>query len=195
MRSKSALVQTLTAFGSEGAMAYNMLTDAFFEWSLDARQEGKSYKSTVGKHGKKFAKTVSNFVVKSSVVALLGALIDAVRDDDDEEFDEKYVEAFKDRFFSSVNPINTLPILRDLESMWNGFSPSRLDEQSLKTFIDACKTWGRVFEGKSSVYKASYKSLQALSQMTGLPMSNAIRDVVAMWNTTVGEAYPSLKIK
>ena len=196
MRSKSAMVQTLTAFMSESAMTYNMLADAFFEWSIDARQEGKSYKSTLPKHGRKFARTTSVFVFTNVVTSIIGALLDAVRDDDEEkEFDEKYLEHFFENFKDSMNVFSTLPILKDLKSISDGYSPSRFDEQSFVTLASAYRKWLKVFEGEGNVYQASYKTLQGLSQLSGVPLANAVRDVVAMWNTTIGEVYPSLKIK
>ena len=196
MRSKSAMVQTLTAFMSEGTMTYNILSDAFFEWSLDARQEGKSYKSTVGKHGRRFARTAFVFALTNVVASLVGALPDAFRDDDDdEEFGGKYINALLENLKDSMNPIGTLPLVKDLISISKGYSPTRFDEQSFVTLANAWRKWIKVFEGEGNVYQASYKTLQGLSQLSGMPMANAWRDVVAMWNTTIGEAYPSLKIK
>ena len=173
------------------------LTDAFFEWSLDARQQGKSYKSTVGKHGSKFARTAMVFTLTNLFVAIFGALPDALRDDEeeDEKFLEKYIKNFWKNFRDGMNPIGTLPLLKDLKSIAEGYSPTRFDEQSFVNLASAWKKWIKVFEGEGNVYQASYKTLQGLSQLSGLPMANAVRDVVAMWNSTIGEAYPSLKIK
>ena len=196
MRSKSAMAQTITAFMSEGTMTYNMVADAFYEWSLDARKEGKSYRSTIGKHGKKFVRTVGVYVFTNIIASAFGAAVDAVRDDDDDEkLDEKYLEAFWENIKDSMNPIGMLPILKDIMSAFKGYSPSRFDEQSFTTLYQAYKKWLKVFEGEGNAYKATYKTLQGVSQLTGLPISNAVRDIVAMWNATVGNVYPSLKIK
>ena len=196
MRSKSAMAQTLTAFMSEGTMTYNMLADAFFEWSLDARQEGKSYKSTIGKHGRKFVRTLGVWAFTNLLVSATASAIDAVRDDDDdEEMDEKYMEAFWENIADNMNPLGMLPILKDIKSAFEGFSPTRFDEQSFTTLYQAYRKWLKVFEGDGNVYKATYKTLQGVSQLSGLPIGNAVRDVVAMWNTTVGSVYPSLKVK
>lgn len=196
MRSKSAMTQTLTAFMSEGTMTYNMLADAFFEWSIDARQEGNSYKKTIGKHGRRFARTIGVWALTNVVVSAFAAGIDAVRDDDDDEkIDEKLLEAFFENLKDNLNPLGMLPIVKDIKSAFEGYSASRFDEQSFTTLYQAYKKWLKVFEGDGNVYKASYKTLQGLSQLSGLPISNAVRDAVAMWNTTVGNVYPSLKIK
>jgi len=196
MRDKSAMVQTLTAFMSESTMTYNYLSDAFFEWSLDARKDGNSYKSTFTKHGKNFAKSVGVFTLSAFATALSGAFFDALRDDDEEkEFDEKYLENLLEALGDNLNVFSTLPILKDIVSIAKGYSPSRFDEQSFTNLYQAYRQWVKVVEGDGNVYKASYKTLQGMSQLTGLPISNLVRDVVAMWNSTIGEVYPSLKIE
>jgi len=196
MRSKSAMVQTLTAFMSESTMTYNMVSDAFFEWSLDARKEGHSYKNTFSKHGRKFATTVSVFTLTAFTTALAGGFVDAVRDDDeDEEFDEKYLQHFLESLGDSLNFFTSLPIVKDIVSIAQGYSPSRFDEQSFVNLFSGMRQWMKVAEGDGNVYKATYKTLQGMSQLTGLPVSNAMRDVVAMWNSTIGEMYTHLKIE
>lgn len=196
MRDKSAMVQTLTAFMSESTMTYNMLSDAFFEWSLDARKEGHSYKSTFKDHGRKFATTAGVFALQAFATALAGGFVDAVRDDDeDEKFGEKYIEHLLEALGDNINPIANLPIFKDIISIAQGYSPSRFDEQSFVNLFSGIKQWMKVVEGDGNVYKATYKTLQGLSQLTGLPVSNMMRDVVAMWNSTIGEMYPNLKIE
>ena len=196
MRDKSAMVQTLTAFMSESTMTYNMVADAFFEWSLDARKDGHSYKSTFSKHGRKFVKTISVYTLTAFATALAGGFMDAVRDDDeDEEFDEKYNEHFLEALGDNLNPIVNLPIIKDIVSIAQGYSPSRFDEQSFVNLFSGIRQWTKVIEGDGNVYKATYKTLQGMSQLTGLPVSNMMRDTVAMWNATIGEMYPSLKIE
>ncbi len=196
MRNKSVSMQTLTAFMSESTMTYNYLSDAFFEWNLDARKDGNSYKSTFAKHGKNFAKSVGVFTLSAFATALSGAFFDTLRDDEEEkEFDEKYLENFLKSLGDSMNVFSTLPFFRDIVSIKEGYTPSRYETQSVATLYYAYRKWIKVFEGDGNVYQASYKTLQGLSQLTGLPFSNLVRDVVAMWNSTIGEVYPSLKIE
>jgi hypothetical protein len=196
MRGKSAMVQTLTAFMSESTMTYNMVSDAFFEWSLDARKEGHSYKSTFSRHGRKFATTIGVYTLTAFATALAGGFVDAVRDDDEEkEFDEKYLQHLLEALGDNVNLFANLPIFKDIVSIAQGYSPSRFDEQSFVNLFSGMRQWVKVAEGEGNVYKATYKTLQGLSQLSGLPVSNAMRDVVAMWNSTIGEMYPHLKIE
>lgn len=199
MRGKSAMVQTLTAFMSESTMTYNMVADAFFEWSLDARKSGnnfKAYKNTFSKHGRKFATTASVYALTAFATALAGGFVDAVRDDDEEkEFDEKYLQHLLEALGDNVNLFANLPIFKDIVSIAQGYTPSRFDEQSFVNLVSGYKKWLKVAEGEGNVYSATYKTLQGLSQLTGLPVSNMMRDVVAMWNSTIGEMYPNLKIE
>ena len=44
-------------------------------------------------------------------------------------------------------------------------------------------------------YAVIYKLLQAVSGMSGLPMAAATREIVSMWNNSVGAMAPSLKVK
>jgi hypothetical protein len=81
-------------------------------------------------------------------------------------------------------------------SIFEGYDPSRLDEQSLVSIKRAYDAWKKVIKDDKDVdYKVVYKTLQAISQTSGLPLSNAYRDVVAMWNTSIGNVYHSLKVE
>ena len=97
---------------------------------------------------------------------------------------------------AELNPLSKLPILKDVVSIFEGYDPTRLDEQSLVSIKRAYDDLKKVIKDEKDLdYKTVYKTLQAISQTTGLPASNLTRDVVAMWNTSVGNAYPSLKVE
>jgi hypothetical protein len=194
MRSKSGLTQTLTAFMSEPSLTYNMVADAFFEWSIDSR---RGYGTSVSKHGKKFAKAVSIYAVTALLSAAVRSGVDIIRDDDEEEENlDEYLANLKENAISELNPLSKLPIFKDVVSIFEGYDPARLDEQSLVSIKRAYDAWKKVIKDDKDVdYKVVYKTLQAISQTTGLPLSNAYRDVVAMWNTSIGNVYPSLKVE
>lgn len=194
MRSKSGLTQTLTAFMSEPSLTYNMVADAFFEWSIDSR---RGYGTSVSKHGKKFAKAVSIYAVTALLSAAVRSGVDIIRDDDEEEENlDEYLANLKENAISELNPLSKLPIFKDVVSIFEGYDPARLDEQSLVSIKRAYDAWKKVIKDDKDVdYKVVYKTLQAISQTSGLPLSNAYRDVVAMWNTSIGNVYPSLKVE
>jgi len=59
-----------------------------------------------------------------------------------------------------------------------------LDKPTKTTYYGNMTTWGKL-----------YKTMQALSQATGLAAANLSRDVFAVWNTTVGAFKPEWKMK
>ena len=194
MRSKSALMQTVTAFMSESLLTYNMVADTFFEWSMESRQGNKP---SPGKHGRKFAKAVGVYCLTAALSAAVRSTTDIIRDDDEEEEDlDEFIAKFKENFKSELDPLSKLPWAKDVVSVFQGYDPTRMDEQSLVAIKRAFDAWKKVIKDDKDVdYKVVYKTLQAISQISGLPLSNAYRDVVAMWNTSIGNVYPSLKVE
>ena len=193
MRSKSALTQTITAFMSEPSVTYNMVADVFHEWNQDGKQ---GYSRGIRKYGRKFTKVAGIYATQALAAAVIRAFTDILRDDDeDKENDEEYLENLWANLINEINPLSKLPLLKDVVSMLQGFEPTRLDEQAIMTAVRAGEKWVKVFEGEREVdYEVVYKTLQGISQMSGLPISNAFRDVIAMWNGFIGSIYPSLKV-
>lgn len=195
MREKGVAAQTVTAFMSESMVSYNMVMDVFFEWTEASRLSG-SYTKTLGKYGRKFARSVGVYATTAFVTALAGALADAARDEDEEkEFGEKYLENVMDNFKSDLFLPSKLPFVKEAVSIFQGYSSSRMDAQGYQTAYYAYKQWDKVLDGKGNPYKAVHQTLQAISQMRGVPLGNTMREIVTIWNNTIGLAYPSLKIK
>ncbi|MBQ7863793.1 MAG: hypothetical protein IJ353_04910 [Lachnospiraceae bacterium] len=194
MRSKSAYTQMLTSFMSEPMVSYNMLMDCYMDWQADARKSDTS--TAWKKNGKKIQRAVVTFTVSAALTAAVEGIIDAWRDDDeDEEFGEKLLENTMSSFVNNINPLATVPFVRDIITMLEGFDVSRMDTEVLSSLVYAYKGIERDIEKGSLSWKTTYNSLRALSQTTGMPFSNVARELVAIWNNTVGEIYPSLKIK
>lgn len=121
---------------------------------------------------------------------------------------------YKDGKFSSVNPLESnlfmdvdilskLPILKDFMSMISGYENDRMDTEWIKNLIDAYRIWDETikletgeldeptdvtYNGNMTLYGKIYKTLKAVSQATGLPISAASREVVTLWNTIAGAA-------
>ena len=51
------------------------------------------------------------------------------------------------------------------------------------------------YHGNMTIYGKVYKTAQALSQLSGLPVSATMREAQALWNNTVGRWAPGLKQK
>ena len=207
MRSKSGLTQTATAFMSEPTLAHNILMDAGFQFSLEKRRTG-SAKEAWQKCGGHICKAISVYGVGQIITALVESLIDAYRDDDDDEFLDKYGEAMLQNLVTDIIPFNKVPIISDmidgvLSLFGIGyFSSNRLDMTWQTDIIKALESWGKVFGeafgGKKTTvttYKALYDTIKALSSTTGVSFSGLLREIVTLWNNTAGAANPELKIK
>jgi len=194
MRSKSATAQMLTSFMSEPMVSYNMLMDCYMDWQADARKTDKN--TAWKKNGKKIQRAVATFTVSAALTAAVEGIIDAWRDDDeDKEFGEKMLENTIESFVNNINIFSSIPFVRDAVTVFQGYNVSRMDVEIFSSLKYALNGIERDIEKGRLSWKTTYNSLKALSQATSMPFSNVAREIVAIWNNTVGEIYPSLKIK
>lgn len=203
MRNKSGLTQAVTAFMSEATVSTNILMDAGFQFTLEKRRTG-SAKAAWKKVGGYVGKAITVYSVSQLLAALAEGLMDAYRDDDDEEFLDKFGEAFLENAITDIVPFNKLPIIADV-TKWvlslfdvGYFSSDRLDAAWLTQIASAFDSWKKVLDGSSSsttYYDAIYKTAKAIAYATGLPVSGALREVITLWNNTAGAADPYLKVR
>lgn len=107
-----------------------------------------------------------------------------------------------------INPIGKVPYLRDVVSILGGYSNGRMDTEAVANLKKAIDIWAEVirlqtgdldkatkttYYGNMTTYGMIYPTAKALSQLTGLPGSAAMREIVTVWNSTVGAAWPNLK--
>ena len=202
MRSKRGMAQEAAAFMSEPTLSANILMDAGFEFNLEKRRTG-SAKAAWEKTSKYISRAVAVYAIGQLTAALLEGFWDAWRDDDDEEFWKKYIDAFVENLVLDLVPFNKIPIVSDLFdaalSMFDiGFySSERMSTTWLTQAVSAVDAWKKVFGGESSatVYNAMYKSVRALSSFYGVSFSGVMREGVALWNNTVGAYDITMKIR
>ena len=109
-----------------------------------------------------------------------------------------------------INPIGKVPYLRDVVSVLGGYSNGRMDTEAVANLKKAIDIWDEVirlqtgdldkatkttYYGNMTTYGMIYPTAKALSQLTGLPGSAAMREVATAWNTTVGTVWPALKMR
>ena len=70
-----------------------------------------------------------------------------------------------------------------------------INTELYNVYVKGEKPTKTTYWGNMTAYGAAYANLRAISQIAGLPVSNTVRDVVAIWNTIVGRMAPSLKLK
>lgn len=218
MRSKSTYASLATAFMSEPTLSYSMVQDAFMDY-IDERKISKNGTAAWQKTRGKLVKALGIYAMSAAASSIIESLWDAFRDDDDyETLLDKILEAMfgtKEGWFLDGNLIGDLrittklPLVKDIVSMFDGYSNDRMDTAWAANLVKAYKIWketidlatGKLdkptdatYNGKMTWYGKLYNTLKPLSQMTGFAIANLTRDVSAIWNTTFG-AWTGKKLR
>lgn len=212
MRGTTRWTKLATAFMAEPTLSQNMLMDAASQFVLDSRKTTR--KEALAKNRGRIGLALTTYVASAAAAALVESLVDAFRDDDDyETFLEKFLQAFfgEDGFMSGnlgqdLTVVGKIPVLRDILDTFRGNKRSDMSVASIESITNAFNIWRETWQlsrgiidsptkttwnGKMTQWGKIYKSLQALSQISGLAVSNMTRDVVAIWNTI----FPAHKVK
>ena len=219
MRATGVYSAVSTAFMSEPTLSYNLLLNAYTDYTAELRATGDKKEAWRNASGK-IARALATYLVSSAASGLVESIVDACKDDDEyATWLEKYLSAligakYKDGKFSGVNLLESnlfmdvdilskLPILKDFMSMISGYENDRMDTEWIKNLIDAYRIWDETikletgelddptdvtYNGNMTLYGKIYKTLKAVSQATGLPISAASRELVTLWNTIAGAA-------
>lgn len=173
MRSKNFINKTVTSFMSEPTKAYNMLRSAVRDVQKNGWKKGR---------GRLVRVTVAH-TATSILTALLAALVDAIRDDDEEKkWWEKYLSAVGENTLDNLSPLNMLPYLKDVASLLSGYSLTRQEMAGLTDVVNAGRAWMSYFQGDSkySVAWLIKNSAASISKLTGIPVAAATRDLEAL---------------
>ncbi len=207
MRQQGTMEAITTSFMAEPTLSYNLVMDAYAEYQAEARRTGN--KAAALQHIKgKLAKTIAIYAASGAATLIASSFWDAWRDDDDyETFLQKWAQAFfgeaEDKWYEKpllqeLFLLNKLPGAKDIISLITGDDVNRMDLEGAKNLWKAWRIMSECLKlatGKLEEQDAQYGNmtgygklaniLKGISQFTGLPLYNATRDVVAVWNTTL----------
>lgn len=197
MRSKSLFVQSTTSFMSEPMVSLNMLMSSFTDYKKDI-SSGMSKVEALKKHRTKIARVMAAYIMTAIAAGAIEGAMGAWRDDDDDE--KSAMKKLKDNTISSMidnlRLYNKIPYVKDAITIFQGFDVNRMDTEFISSAAYAVKRWEKRFEGKETMlYGDMFYTVKALSQATGLPFGNAMREVENVWNNTVAEMYPQHKLR
>ena len=172
MRSKNEYMKMLTAFMGEPTLSINMIFDSI----IKAVRGDKSAKI-------KAVKTIS-FVYASMIAAsVASSFVYALNDDDeDESYWEKFMQAFGGEVISDIvlAPITSLPAVKDIVSIFQGWDVERTDMSIFKDIYDA-------FTSLDSENKSVYRKIEdfagAIGNAFGVPVKNLLRTGRQMYNS------------
>ena len=183
MRSKKLYMNMITSFMAEPTTSINMLQSAM--WDLKRGYKGKA------------AKTIGAVVASVVLNSILVSFVYAGRDDDeDETWLEKYAGSLAAELVEGINPITYIPIAKDIWSLLQGYDVERADmtlfssvTKSLTKLVKAVSVDTSdmdeedLADHRKQVVDASWGLVDAVMSMTGIPVKNVRRDVMAAINT------------
>ncbi|MEG1776481.1 MAG: hypothetical protein RR367_08230 [Clostridia bacterium] len=199
MRSKNAANKMFTNFMSEPMKTYNMLHNAIAEYA-----RGRSKES-----GARLGRVMVACVFANVAAAAASALVDAMRNEDDDTYWQKWLNAMRGDYGDvdnpiewlqaaagsnlgdGLNPLNYIPYLKEGVSMVMGYKPARMDMQGIQRIWEV---FTELTSGKSkwSTYKSVYKTVSAVSAVTGIPAGAIMRDANALYQTITGKITPTM---
>ena len=178
MRSGNRYDKIITAFGSEPTLALNMLQDAFLQYKLTERAEGK--KVAIKKHRKNVLIAISTYATTGIVTSLVATAMDMYRDNDDDDDDEgEVLKTYISNLFNDLSIIGKIPYVKDLVSYFEGYSSSRMDTQWMQYLAKTYRDIMKIFEGKGNTYTVTKDILRLAASLSGIPYYNAYRDLIA----------------
>lgn len=199
MRSDDKLNRTLTSFMAEPTLTYNVLAENVNEWQREASANGHA--SANKKFGGKILRNMMVYCAGSIISAAVESFVDALRDDDEYvSFWEKYKEKFlgEDKFWNGnlwdeLNPLSKLPIIKDLVGIVSGDSSTDMSLEGFENAYSFITQFNQKIKYlledpeaediKLTDWGLAYQGLKAISQLSGIPGTNATRDVIGLWNT------------
>ena len=167
MRSKDKLMGMATSFMAEPTTAINMIYDAV----LQGTRGDKAY----------MRRAIGAVVGAAVLNAVLKSIVYAERDeDDDETFGEKYVSALVAALKDDVLLLvpNSIPFVRDIMSIVQGYSVERMDMELADDLISAVK---KLYSDKATVEEKILGILGSFGNLL-FPAKNMIREVEALIN-------------
>lgn len=199
MRKPDSMSKMATAFMAEPTKTYNQFMSAVYD--LRQAQKPRQRVQAMRRMGQTCFALTASIVVN----ATLGrALIDALRDDDDDEsYWEKYRQALTGLegdeetlgekvkgivggdLASDFMPWNYIPFVKDVASILEGYTAKRMDMDSISKFIKAVTNAMKALQGEGELTRknAGLTLLAEAGRLTGWPVANIKRDIEAIYRT------------
>ena len=190
LRSKGLGARTLGSFMSEPMTTMSMLTDAYLKYAED-QQRGMSASEAWQNNKGKIGKLLAVYSAGQVLLAAVESIADAWRDDDDyESFMQKWLVAFKNNVIDEILPFNKIPLISQLYS-WiaEGYDLNVSWVQWAQYFTKGWDILRDKASGKNTNYTwwgGIYNMLRGVSSIAGLPFASASREVIDIWNNTIG---------
>ena len=175
MRNTDTMSKVLTSFMAEPTRTYNMVRSEYAQ-AMDMWADGDKAKATA-----KVARASSVYLFNALACAAAAAVADALRgkdlDGDDEE--EEWYELTLANFMSNANPLNLLPVFKEVSSIWKGWDTSNMALEGIEALVKAEKGLFDKMMGNSdkSWSELFRKQAEAMGMVFGVPVKNILREI------------------
>lgn len=172
-RSDNDIIKSMTAFTSEQTTGINYMIRSFY------------------RNGKKGFAKASAFNMASVVIAgALASVVSAFRDDDDyKTWLEKYMNSFLGDVIKSAVPLGYMPFVSDAVDFitaGGGFENKIMAFETVEQYKTLFEYVGKLVSGEEvDMLKFANVITKTFSVSTGIPLSNAEREIRTLWNTVV----------
>lgn len=191
MRSPDKMNVFQASFMAEPIKSYNL----FLQAVMDVQQGRKGAK-------RQFARTAAVYTFTNFLMAFAQTAVDwGMRGDPDKDPKEEALEMWWDNFKGNMDPLQMVPVVKDFESaiMDNIFGKSNYGSNGGAYYIQALQNGAMAVndtvkfikgEGSKTGYGVVKSNARALSQLSGIPVYNVMRDAVGAWNRFSGTIFP-----
>ena len=170
LRSQNWLNKLASMFMAEPLTTANMMMDA----------------ARLSSHGNsaKAARITASVALSIVITNAFAAIIDALRDDDDDEtYGEKYLEAIIRNLMNDFDPATYIPYARDVISLAQGYDIERADMSLISDFITKGTNLIKAYKNGGELADSWLKFAGSILNVTGIPFSSLYRDAKAIVNT------------
>lgn len=170
LRSKNALVKMDMSFMAEPLKSANLLRNAIVD------VKNKKPNAT-----KRLIRVYASCVMANVLAAAAKAIVMAFRDTEDDEWLEKWLESFTGDLLSTLSPASIIPFVKDIFTLLDGYDVERMDMSAISRLIKFGQQM--VVSAQNGTLDTSlnlqsvYKLTRYLSQLTGVPVYNVLREV------------------
>ena len=178
MRNKGTFEKMVTAFMTEPTKTYNMMRT---EIILAQREKASGQRTAAAE---RMGRVLSVYMLNALAVSMAAAIADAMRgaggsdDEDKGNFLQRWWAHTKANFVDNANPLNLVPYVKDVVSLYSGYDVARMDTQAFSKLLQVNSMWEGIANGTSKYSTAHVmrKTAEAVSYFTGLPVRNVLRD-------------------
>ncbi len=175
MRNQGAGYKITSAFMAEPTKTYNMLYRAYRDAKLSGNQSFKV---------KRLRDVALIFLFEQILNAIITGGWDVLRDDEKTNYIESFREHFTDNAIDNLNPLNLLPILKEITSALQGYDATAYTTDAIYTAVDSFNALLKIVQKKSNktTWGNTFQIAKAASQLTGVPVANVMREFKTIYN-------------